>query len=441
MSATTPISVAPSIPPWATDPEQTPIAGQPEAWADLRSKGFAAFRRTGIPVRKMEAWRNSSVAHLLDRDYQPALSDENISRAQLEPYIKQGAPSAVLVNGIFSHELSTVDDLPAGLALGSLADELRAGNESLMAHLDGDEALEEHPFSALNLAMFSDGIWLEVQAGTQVETVVQLLIISTGEQPVVSFPRVLIAAGENSQVAVLERYINLGGEAHLSLPVTDIICQQAAAVEHLKLHAASGKGEHIGRVRALQHMGSRLHAADISTGDRLIRNEVQSRLTGEGAEAMLSGLYLVSGSGRVDNQTRIDHIAPRTTSLQTYKGILADSARGAFTGRVVVHPDAQKTEARQTNRNLMLSDKARVHTDPQLEIFADDVKCTHGSTVGQIDADALFYFRTRGIDEATARKLLISGFTQDVVATLANAALRDYARSAVDSWLESAGLS
>ena len=440
MSSSVEISPAPSVPQWAAQPDAASFDGQPEAWVNLRRKGYAAFSRHGFPTTRMEAWRNTSLSHLLDIDFQLAGSDHNITPAQLKPYLLPGGPVAVLVDGIFSPELSTLGGLPAGMTLSSLATALQAGDEIALARLDDEQSLDEYPFSALNLAHLRDGVWLNLQPGTQFEGVAQILVISTGSQPTVSFPRLLITVGENTQLTVLERYINLGESPSLTIPETDILCQQSAVVEHLRLHDENGAGDHIGSVRAVLRRDSQLRSIDISTGRRLIRNDIQGRLAEAGAALEMSGLYLVDGSGHVDNHTRLDHIAPHTTSAQNYKGILTDTARGVFTGRVVVHPEAQKTVARQTNRNLMLSDKARVHTDPQLEIFANDVKCNHGSTVGQIDRDALFYFRTRGIDEETARRLLIHGFTHEVVTTLSNAALRDCAESAIDGWLESAGL-
>lgn len=440
MSASIEISPAPPAPQWAAQPDAASFDGQGGAWANLRRKGYAAFSRHGYPTTQMEGWRNTSLAHLFDIDFQLAGGDHNITPDQIEPYLLPDSPVAVLVDGIFSPELSTTDELPAGMTLGSLASALQAGSEPLLAQLDDDSALEEVPFSALNLAHLQDGVWLELEPGTQFEGVAQLLVVSTGTRATVSFPRLVITAGENSQLTVLERYVNLGDAPSLTIPVTDILCRQSAVVEHLRLHDENGVGEHIGSVRAVLRSGSQLRSIDISTGRKLIRNDIQGRLTEAGAALEMSGLYLVDGSGHVDNHTRLDHIAPHTTSAQNYKGILTDSARGVFTGRVVVHPEAQKTVARQTNRNLMLSEKARVHSDPQLEIFADDVKCNHGSTVGQIDRDALFYFRSRGIDEEAAKRLLIHGFTSEVVATLGNSDLRDCAESAVDHWLETAGL-
>ena len=440
MSAGIDISPVPAVPQWAAEPDAASFSGQGEAWAQLRRKGYTAFSRHGFPTTRREAWRNTSLSHLEEIDFQLAGGPHNISPAQIEPYLLPDGPVAVLIDGIFSAELSATGGLPAGMTLGSLATGLQAGSESLLAQLDGEEALDEVPFSALNLAHLRDGVWLDLQAGTQFDGVAQILIISTGRQATVSFPRLLITAGENSQLTILERYIHLGEPPSLTVPVTDILCGPSAVVEHLRLHDAKGTGDHIGSVRAVLRRDSHLRSVDISTGRKLIRNDVLGRLAEAGAALEMSGLYLVDGSGHVDNHTRLDHIAPHTSSTQNYKGILTDSARGVFTGRVVVHPEAQKTLARQTNRNLMLSDKARVHTDPQLEIFADDVKCSHGSTVGQIDRDALFYFRTRGIDEETARRLLIHGFTSEVVATLRSKALREIAEMAVEGWLETAGI-
>ena len=315
-----------------------------------------------------------------------------------------------------------------------LADAIQRG---VLEQLLAFEFDQDQPAEGLSMAWLQDGIYLQVPQGVVIEQPLHLYFVSTaGDDPTVSFPRVHIQAGDNSQLSLVEHHIGLGSQPRLTCSVTRIGVGPGAVVEYLRLLEEGTGAHHLASITARQQAGSQLQMTGLSTGGELLRNDVSAALEGEGANHRMDGLYLVRGREQVDNHTRIDHMAPHTSSIENYKGILDGQGRGIFTGRIVVHPKAQQTDARQTNRNLMLSDKAMVHTDPQLEIFADDVKCSHGSTVGQVDDEAMFYIRSRGIGMAAAHRLLVHGFSAEVLEQISHPLLRAAATEQVNRWLE-----
>ena len=305
-----------------------------------------------------------------------------------------------------------------------------------MPHLARYAEFNEQAFVALNTAFFADGVFISVPDGVVLERPVQVLYLSSShDEATVVHPRTLVVGGENSQLTVMEQLVDLASGNSLINAVTEIVAGPGAVIEYAQVQQGAQKSYYIATLQIDQLSQSQVTLNGVTVQGGLTRNDVNARLAGEGAEVVMNGLYLVKGHQHVDNHTRIDHIAPHCTSRENYKGILDDHGHGVFNGRIMVHPDAQKTQASQSNKNLMLSDRALVNTNPQLEIYADDVKCTHGSTVGQVDDDAIFYCQTRGIDRETAQRLLIRGFTNEIIGQVKNGAIRATFESMVTDWL------
>jgi Fe-S cluster assembly protein SufD len=285
----------------------------------------------------------------------------------------------------------------------------------------------EHGFRALNSAFLQDGLFLYVPDGCQLDKPVELCCIQQNDdEEIASQPRHLVIAGEGARVTLIERYLSTHEGRYLTNSLTEVFAQRDARVEHYKLQEESARGYHIGGWLIEQQAGSQVFTHNVALGGAIARTDIRARLEGAGAHCGLTGVYVLNGRQHVDNHTRVEHKVADTSSNEFYKGVLDDRSRAVFHGRVVVHPDAQHTDARQQNRNLLLSDDAEVDTKPQLEIYADDVACSHGATVGQLDEDALYYLKTRGVDEQTARSLLTFAFANEVIDKFELAPLRNY---------------
>jgi Fe-S cluster assembly protein SufD len=332
----------------------------------------------------------------------------------------------VSVDGRYSPELSGVTGLPSGVVVGSLAAALTADEPAVASQLAQlatfDDA--ERAFTALNTSLFQDGVVVSIPDNTVVEAPIHLLFVATGGDDVMHHPRVLINVGKNSQVRVIESYAGLAGGAYLTNTVTEVVAGDGAVVDHYKLLRESVDAYHIATMHLWLGRSSNFSSHAVTMGGAIARNEVIAELQGEGAECTLNGLYLVNDARLVDNHTTIHHAKPHCNSHELYKGILDDRSRAVFNGKIVVAIDAQKTDAKQTNKALLLSEDAQINTKPELEIFADDVKCTHGATIGQLDADALFYLRSRGLDSGQARNVLIHAFATDLLNRIAIGPIR-----------------
>lgn len=387
--------------------EPTPRPGWRQAARDR-------FAELGFPTKRDEDWRFTNVGPVARTEYELAVAPAAVTLDQLEPWIYPEMARAVFVDGHFVAGLSDLDGLPDGVRVGSLAAALEGGDVTAHDHLGRYAPFDRQAFIALNTALFADGAFVAVPARTVVERPIQLLFVAGPGERRMAFPRNLIVAGEAAQVTLVESYVGLGTES-LTCPVTELAADPAAVVDHYRLQQERTDATHI----ALQHYHCE-RAANVSThslsfGGGLVRNDVWAVLDGEGVECTLNGLYLTRGRQHVDNHMWVEHVKPNCNSYELYKGILEEQSRAVFNGLIHVHPEAQKTDAKQTNRNLLLSSDAGVHTNPQLVIHADDVRCTHGSTVGQLDADAVFYLRSRGIGEEAAKSLLIYAFARDIV--------------------------
>jgi len=309
--------------------------------------------------------------------------------------------------------------------LGSLAVALSTHRELMGPHLARYANYEEHAFTALNTALMRDGAFVNIPDGKVVEEPIHLLFLSiAGREPTVSHSRNLIVVGKNSQATIVESYVGLGDKVYFTNAVTEIVLGENSVVEHVRLQRESEKAFHISTLQVQQNRSSMFSGHSVSVGGALVRNDVNAVLDGEGVDCTLNGLYLVTGRQHVDNHTRIDHVKPHGTSRELYKGILDDESRGVFNGKVVVWKDAQKTDAKQTNKNMLLSEGAEINSKPQLEILADDVKCTHGTTVGQLEEEQLFYLRSRGLDREIAQGLLTQGFASETIGRIKIEAVR-----------------
>jgi Fe-S cluster assembly protein SufD len=309
--------------------------------------------------------------------------------------------------------------------VGSLASALQTDLATVEPHLARFARYDAQPFVALNTALMEDGAFVRIARGVVAEEPIHLLFLTVAEEgPLVTYPRNLILADENSQATIVETYAALDGGVYFNNVVTEIIAAENAVLDHYKIQQESEGAFHIATQQVQQDRDSNFTSHSISLGGALVRNDINAVLNGTGIESTVNGLYLASGRQHVDNHTAIDHAKPHCNSHELYKGILDGHATGVFNGKIFVRPDAQKTDAKQTNQNLLLSADATINTKPQLEIFADDVRCTHGATVGQLDADAIFYLRSRGLGLEEARGLLTYAFASDILERVKVAPLR-----------------
>jgi len=394
-------------------------ADKSPAWLhSIRRSAMERFTRLGFPTTHDEEWRFTSLAALGKIPFQSLGSQPaQLKASTLDPFkiMNWTGHLMTFVNGRFSRERSSIRNLPSGVQLVSLAAALQSDSETLVSHLARYASYDEHAFAALNTAFIEDGALIVIPKDVVLDLPVHLLFISThAEKPTVSHPRNLIVAGSNSQASIVESYVGSGEDVYFTNAVTEVVVNDNAIIDHYKLQRESLYAFHLSTLQVQQGRSSSFSTHSIALGGSLVRNDVNTVLNGEGAEAHLDGLYVVSGQQHVDNHTRIDHAKPHCSSRELYKGILDQRASGVFNGRIIVRPDAQKTDSRQTNKNLLLSDQALANTNPQLEIYADDVKCTHGATIGQMSADALFYLRARGIGLETARNLLTYAFANEI---------------------------
>jgi Fe-S cluster assembly protein SufD len=322
------------------------------------------------------------------------------------------------VNGEFSPDLSSYAGLGEKVRVNSLAKAIRSGIGRPERHLGKIAEFSGHAFTALNTAFIRDGAFVELQADAVVDQPIHLIFVSEGEGEAVSHPRNLIVAAPNSRATIIESYVSIRDSCYFTNAITEISLGEGARVDHYKIQRESEKAFHVGTTQIQQERDSRLHSFSFAVGGSLARTNIYTSLDGAAATCTLNGLYLTDGVQHIDNQTSIEHIAPNCTSHEIYKGVLDGRSHGVFNGKVYVHPEAQKTDGKQSNNNLLLSPNARVDTKPQLEIFADDVKCTHGATVGRLDEVAMFYLNSRGIGRETARMLLTYAFAADVLETI-----------------------
>jgi Fe-S cluster assembly protein SufD len=407
-----------------------------------REAAIRRFAELGIPTTRDEEYRFTNVSPIAGAAFERPADAVRVEASAIDPYLF-GAESAielVFVNGRVDESLSlsgtvaaTLPTLPAGVNVTTLSTLIASGTVAELEPYLGRIADFGHTaFSALNTALFEDAAVVFVAPGVVLEAPVNLVFVSTAEGvPSVSFPRVLIVAGENSQSTFIETHVGAGDGEYFSCAVTEVVCGEHAIVDHYRAQLERSHGYHYCRLQVRAKRAATFLSHAFSLGGAIVRNDLGADLMGEGIDCTLNGLYLADGDTLVDNHTTINHAQPHCGSHEVYKGILGGKARGIFNGKIIVAKDAQKTDAKQTNKALLLSDGAQMNTKPQLEIFADDVKCTHGATVGQLDADSLFYLQARGLDRNAARALLIRGFAGDIVGRVKFGPLRER----LDQWL------
>ncbi|MCP3162812.1 Fe-S cluster assembly protein SufD [Myxococcus qinghaiensis] len=389
------------------------------AWLQrVRQEGLEHFARLGLPTTRDEAWKYTNLSPIADGAFVPSATAG--STAELSAVVARLAlpgPRLVFVDGRLSPELSSVAGLPRGLTLKPLRDALVEDGALLEAELGQRALAAEQAFTALNAALLEDGAVLRLAPGALSEVPVQLLFLTRGDAPVLASPRILVVAGEGSEATLVETYASATGVSGQGFTnaVTEVTLGDNASLKHYRLQSEGDAAVHVGGLHVLQGRDSRFVSHNFAFGGVLARNEVSVTFAGEGGDATLNGLYVGRGTQHLDQRTALDHAVPRCTSRELYKGVLDDRARGTFHGLVKVRQDAQRTDSRQQNRNLLLSEHAQADTRPQLEILADDVKCAHGAVVGRLDAQALFYLRSRGIPRAEAERLLTYAFARELV--------------------------
>jgi len=394
----------------------------------LQGAAFERFMTLGLPTPQDEQWRQTSISPIAATAYRRTADRVDMDRRDLDriPLADLGCPRLVFVDGRFAAHLSRLDGLSAGIRVGSLRDALAERPQDVQPHLGAHANWQDRSFAALNTALFEDGALVIVPRGADLERPLHILHVgSSAGVPRVSSPRCLVLVGEQARISIAETFAAPDGAAYFTNAVTEIVVGAGSEVAHWRVQCDAEQAHHVGALDVHQARDSRFRSLNASLGAALTRNDISVVLDGEGAECTLDGLYVARNRQHVDNHTTIDHARPHAVSHERYKGILAGSARAVFHGRIIVRKGSQQTDAKQSNRNLLLSGDAVVHTRPQLEIYADDVRCTHGATIGHLDEDSLFYLRSRGIGLAEARGVLIHAFAAGALGGLSLRSLRE----------------
>ncbi|MSO56080.1 MAG: Fe-S cluster assembly protein SufD [Acidobacteria bacterium] len=419
---------------YITEYQDTRAPSQPRWLVKARESALTSFERLGFPTTKLEQWRFTSVTPITEKVF--ALASDGVAGAdkRVTSSLGGGAAVAVCLNGRFAPTLSTLDRLPKGIQVTGIEAALSSNPALLQPYLARLAPSDTQAFTSLNTAFLRDGVFIFIAPHAVIETPIEVVFASVAVgRPTVSHPRLLIVAGEASQGQVLERYVGSG--ATFSNAVTEVWLGANAVVDHYKVQEEPAEAFHVGSMYLHAARSSNFSSHSITFGGALVRNDVVAVLDGEGIDCTLNGLYVGRGRQFIDNHTTIDHAQPHCGSHEVYKGILADQSRAVFNGKIVVRPDAQKTDAKQTNKALLLSDDAQINTKPELEIFANDVKCTHGAAIGQLDDDAVFYLRSRGLGYDEARALLIHAFAGDILNRIKIAPLREHLEAALTARL------
>jgi Fe-S cluster assembly protein SufD len=407
------------------------LPGRGVAWLEgARRDAFRRFRELGFPTTRDEDWKYTRVTGIEKHPF--AAATETTDTPDLGGLLLPDdarAHQLVFLDGILREDLGRTGTLPCGVRVSALAGALVDGDPTLEPFIAGPEL--GHGFLALNTAFIHQGVVVDLDRDVTLDGPLHLLFLASGKRDSIAHPRIVIRCGPRSRVTVIEHYASLGDSAYFNNVVTQASLAGGSSLTHYKLQRESTSAFHVSTLSVRQQTESRFQSHSVSLGAAIARHDINVSLDAPGASCGLNGLYLGRARQHVDYHTRVDHTKPECTSDEDYRGILDGRARGVFNGRVYVHPDAQKTDARQSNRNLLLSRNAEVDTKPQLEIHADDVKCAHGATVGQLDERMVFYLRSRGLGEAAARALLTYGFARDLVDRMEIAAVREQTAGAL----------
>ena len=417
---------------WLSAPDDSPA---PDWLLERRRAARARLSARPLPHSKEEAWRYTSLKGLLEQQF--TAIDEPLSALQpedLDTILIPGfdAYRVVLVNGRFAPELSVLGELPAGARVGGLRDWLGHDPESLRGQLDATRGDSETFFALFNTAGLDDGLVVWLARGVMLDRPLELIHLSVGlDEPRVAQPRHLVHLEAGAQATLVERYVSLGESLYCTNAVMEVALGLDAVLKHERLQMESRNAFHLTGFYLVQDENSRYAGVNIGLGARWARTDLNTRFRGEHAECLLQGLYLAGDGQLLDYHLDVEHAVPNCRSEENFKGLLTGQGRAVFDGRVLVSKDAQKSDAAMSNRNLMLSEQAEIDTKPQLEIYADDVKCSHGTTVGQIEPEMLFYLRSRGIDAAQARRMLCLGFAGEIIDRLGDEAVREHVAEAV----------
>jgi Fe-S cluster assembly protein SufD len=411
----------------------------PEWLRDLRRGGMQRFEAQGFPGPREEEWRTTNVKPIVDGGFRPAPERTAPDLADLPEFARLdlGGPRLVFLDGRLVPALSTDPGEHHGAWIGSLQAAIGSNAGRLGAALRSIAPVDGTVFRGLNEALSEDGAVIDVPEGVSVDTPIELVFLSTGDSPTASFPRTLLSVARGANLQVVETYVGLTEGAYLTNSVTEAFVGDGARLETIRIQHESAQAFHVSHNFSRQLRDSNYVHHNVNLGGKLARHELTSVLDGEGSNCQLHGLYLTGDEQHVDHQTVLDHAKPHGDSREVYKGILYGKSRATFRGRIIVREDAQKTDAKQSNPNLLLSDQALAHTRPQLEIYADDVKCTHGATVGRLDQDAIFYLQSRGVPRREARNLLIRAFAREVLEEIPLDSVRERLEEAVGRRLDS----
>ncbi len=402
----------------------------PVAFRELRAAGVEAFARLGFPSTRSEDWAYTNVSEIAGTTFTPAADrapSGGATAARLEEFSFGSAwPMLVFLNGRFMPSLSSHEALPEGVRVSTLAQMAVDEPELLQKYLGTAAPAERDGFTALNAAFAGEGTFIHVSKEMVTDVPVHLLHLTDAHGAgVMSHPRHVIVVERHAKASVIESYAALDDVAYLTNAVTEVLLEDGATLQHVRVQREARSAFHVGTIEARQGRDSHFLQFTFQTGAKLSRSNVYTVLEGEGCGTTLNGLYMLDGTQHGDHQTRVEHVAPNCFSREMYKGLLDASSHGVFNGKVYVHPEAQKTDGKQTNNTLLLSPDAQIDTKPQLEIFADDVKCTHGATVGRMDETSLFYLKSRGVGSVLAKQLLMYAFAADVIETLENEAVKE----------------
>ncbi len=411
---------------------------QPDWLTRLRAEARAVIA-DGLPSPHVEAWKYTNLQPLAERRFAVVgdVSQDVVRRGLEKAALGRSAYRLVFVNGRLESGLSELGNLPKGVVISGLADAMAADSSAFAGRIGRSEVVRGHALAAYNTAFFADGVLITLEPGVVLDRPVHLIFIGVaGSSPIAFHPRLIIEAGAGSQITLIESHIGETG-AYWANPVTEITVGQDAVVRQAKLQDETMAAHHLALVDVSVAKGGQYDSTVLTLGAALSRHEINVRLEGEHAEARLNGGYLIGGKQLCDNTTRIEHLVPHGSCREVYKGVLDDEARGAFQGTIIVHKGAVKTNAHQLCRAMMLSKGAEANAKPELEIYADDVKCSHGASAGAIDPMQMFYLRARGLDEATARALLVEGFIGETIEGIADEAVRAYFALRIAHWLES----
>jgi Fe-S cluster assembly protein SufD len=399
------------------------------AWLAARRHAAAVrFAETGLPVSSDEEWRFTPLNEIAQHQFEVAGRSERVLPAQLAAHLAGPTswPLIVLVDGVVDTSLSRIDALPAGVTFMSLAMAIKSGSQLVEQHLGAHVSIDATPFAAASMALLHDGALLHVSARTAVDQPIRVVHVTTaGAAHSVVSTRILVVLETGASATLLESYVDAGVDApHLTNSCVEVVLGAAARLEHVRLQLEARTAWHVGFCTVDQQRDSHYRSFVLALGAKLSRHNLHARLNDTNIETLLYGLYIARDHQLTDNHTAIYHDHPNCNSWEVYKGVLSDHSHAVFNGKVLVQPEAQKTDAKQTNRNLLLSDTAKVDTKPQLEIFADDVKCTHGATIGRLDELQRYYLSTRGIAGREAEALLITAFVSEVVVEINQPELR-----------------